>query len=285
MVAFVNNTFIDEEKAVLGIGDLSIQRGYGIFDFFRTSNYIPLFLDDYLDRFYKSAKILRLQPLHNREELRSIISDMIRLNNQPAAGFKMILTGGYSADGFEPATPNFIIGQHPVQLPSPEKFNKGVRILLHDYMRDIPHAKSINYLVGIYLTEKLQQQMADEVLYYHNNYILEFPRSNVFIITKDRTIVTPAKNVLPGITRMKVLELASGNHKVEERDVTVGELKNASEIFITSTTKRILPVVHVDGKTIGDGKPGEITTSLYYSFLEMEARICKRETPVLSSNN
>lgn len=282
MLAFINSGFIEQEKAVLGITDLAIQRGYGIFDFFRTRNYIPLFLDDYLNRFYRSANTLRLQPLHTREELKSIITEMIRLNNQPDAGYKMILTGGYSEDSYQVSTPNFIIVQQPVQLPSQEKFDKGFNILTHEYIREVPEAKSINYLTGIYLSKEVQQQKADEVLYYSGANVLEFPRANVFIVTKNNTIVTPAKCILHGITRMKVLELAGKKHRVEERAVSVEELKSAAEVFLTSTTKRILPVLTVDGITIGNGKPGEITTSIYHSFLEIEEKIAHEKTLLFS---
>lgn len=273
MIAFVNNQFIEEEKASLGITDLSFQRGYGIFDFFRTSNHIPLFIDDYLDRFFKSAGMLRLQPLHSREELKNIISEMIRQNNTPVSGIKMILTGGYSSDGYELSSPNFIITQQPVQLPGIEKFDKGLKIILYEYLRDLPHAKSINYLMGVYLQDKVRQYKADDVLYYKDGCILEFPRSNVFVVTKDQTVVTPGENVLHGITRMKVLELARKKYTVEERAVTVDELRNAAEVFLTSTTKRILPVLTIDDKIVGDGKPGEVTTSLYHAFLKMEKNL------------
>src|SRR5215210_6079001 len=270
MIAFVNNQFIEESKATLGIRDLSIQRGYGIFDFFRTSNYVPLFLDDYLDRFFKSAGALRLQPKYSREELKDIISEMIRKNKVPDSGFKMILTGGYSSDGYELSSPNFIIIQQPVQLPGIEKFDKGLKIILYEYMRDLPYAKSINYLMAVYLQDEIQQHKADDVLYHKDGYILEFPRSNVFIVTQDHTVVTPAENVLHGITRMKVLELASKQYKVEERAITVDELGSAAEVFLTSTTKPILPVLTIDNKSVGGGNPGEVTTSLYHTFIEME---------------
>ncbi|MEJ7685466.1 MAG: aminotransferase class IV [Segetibacter sp.] len=270
MIAFVKNGFIEEEKASLGITDLSIHRGYGVFDFFRTSNYAPLFLDNYLDRFFRSAGMLRLQPPHTKKELKIIIREMIRQNKVPDSGFKMILTGGYSSDGYGLSSPNFFIIQQPVQLPGIEKFDKGLKIILYEYFRDLPNAKSINYLIGVYLQDKVQQQKADDVLYYKDGYILEFPRSNVFIVTKDHTVVTPAENVLHGITRMKVLEIAGEKYRVEERAITVDELRNAAEVFLTSTTKRILPVLTIDDKIIADGKPGEITTSLYQAFLEME---------------
>jgi branched-subunit amino acid aminotransferase/4-amino-4-deoxychorismate lyase len=99
--------------------------------------------------------------------------------------------------------------------------------------------------------------------------VLEFPRANVFAVTKSGTVITPGENVLKGITRMMVLQLAEKKYKVEKRQVTVNELYNAAEVFLTSTTKRILPVLKINGQIIS-GKPGAITVDLYNSFLQLE---------------
>lgn len=270
MIACINNEFIEEEKASLGVTDLSIQRGYGVFDFFRTVNYVPLFLDDYLDRFFNSAKILRLQIPQSRENIKQIITAMIRMNKTADSSFRLVLTGGYSPDYYEVLSPNFLILQQPVHLADKQTFDKGIKIILYEYMRDFPTVKSINYLVGVFLQHEIKNRNADDVLYYKDNKILEFPRSNVFAVTKEGTVVTPAENVLKGITRMKVLELARDKYAVEERAITVDEIKNAAEVFLTSTTKRIIPIIEIDGKKINNSKPGEVTTCLYNSFLKME---------------
>jgi branched-chain amino acid aminotransferase len=270
MFAFINNKFLEEKDAQLQVGDLAIQRGYGVFDYFRTRNYVPLFLADYLERFFNSARGLRLELPYAKDEITKIVDELIKKNNIPEAGFRIILTGGYSPDNFHPSTSNLIVLQQLVTLPTKQKFDKGLKIILHEYMRDLPGIKSINYLMGIYLQHKIQQQNADDVLYYKNGSVLEFPRSNVFIVTQEQTVVTPSENVLHGITRMKVIELAHKHYKVEERPVSVMELKQAAEVFLTSTTKRILPVLQVDDLIIGNGKPGEVTRNLYNKFLEFE---------------
>src|SRR4051812_22459269 len=105
MIAFLNDHFLEEEQASVGVADLSIQRGFGIFDFFRTANYVPLFLDDYIERFFNSARQLRLKMPYNREDLKAIIFQLLDKNRIAASGIKIILTGGYSADGFEPGAP------------------------------------------------------------------------------------------------------------------------------------------------------------------------------------
>lgn len=273
MIAFINGKYIQEEKASLGLSDLSIQRGYGVFDFFRASNNIPLFIDNHLDRFFNSADMLRLQVPYSRDEIKDIITEMAEMNKIADSSFRLVLTGGYSPDYYELLSPNFIILQQPVHLADKEEFDKGIKIMLYEHMREFPQVKSINYLMGVYLQHEVQQRKVDEVLYHKDNCILEFPRSNVFAVTKNGTLITPAQNVLHGITRMKVLELARKKYKVEERAITVEELKNAAEVFLTNTTKRIIPVIEIDNKKVNNGKPGEITTALYKAFLKMESEL------------
>jgi D-alanine transaminase/branched-chain amino acid aminotransferase len=271
MLAYFNHKFIEEEKAVLPISDLSIQRGYGVFDFFRTVNYEPLFIDDYLDRFFNSAAGLHLQPNHSKEEIKKIINKLTNKNMVPESGIKLILTGGCSSDGYTVGTsPNLIITQHQIQPISRAIFNAGVKVITQEHQRELPHIKSINYLMGVWLQQKVKQQRAADVLYYKQGIVSEFPRANVFIVTNDNKIVTPSTNILHGITRKKVLELAAKNYKVVERNVKLMEIKNAAEVFMTSTTKRILPVKQVDDVIIGNGKAGPITTFLYQGFLQME---------------
>jgi branched-chain amino acid aminotransferase len=270
MIAFANDTFIEEEKATLRINDLAIQRGYAVFDFFRVKNNKPLFLNDYLDRFFSSARHLRLTPVLPREELTGIIHELINRNNLSTSGIRMVLTGGYSPDSFEPATPNLVITQQKISLVTPEKFSKGLKVITHEYMRMMPEIKSINYLMGIWLLDQIKEKGAEDVLFHHNGIVSEFPRSNVFIVTHDDVVVTPSDNILQGITRMKLLWVAAKKYRVEERDITLEELKNAAEVFMTSTTKRVLPITQIDDTLIGNGSAGKISFILNEDFRKME---------------
>ena len=267
---FINNDFVEEDKAVLQAGDMAVQRGYGVFDFFRTRNNKPLFLDDYLDRFFNSAKEMFIIIPLSREDLKENIYRLMAMNNMPESGIRITVTGGYSADSYSVAEGNIIIQQQPLIQPSEEKFLNGVKIITYPYLRDLPHIKSINYLMGVWLQKQLKEKQLDDVLYFQNNIITEFPRSNVFIVTQDRELVTPAHNVLAGITRKKILQLAPDIILTSTRDVLTDELKNATEVFMASTTRRILPVTEIDGEKVGDGKPGSITTRLYERLLELE---------------
>lgn len=270
MIAYLNHSFIDEGKAVLQVHDLALQRGYAAFDFLRTKNGVPLFLDDYLNRFFDSAAQMHLRPRQTKKDLKAIIYELIEKNKLSESGIRMILTGGYSPDSYEPVAPNLVLLQQTLQMPTPEKFSAGLKVITHEYQRDLPSVKSINYLMGIWLQVKIRERGAADVLYHANGSISEFPRANVFIVTKEGTIVTPAEGILKGITRMKLLQLMKDGFKVEERALHLDEVIGAAEVFMTSTTKRILPIYQVDNEIIGDGKAGPITTLLNQAFLDME---------------
>ncbi|HMR85829.1 MAG TPA: aminotransferase class IV [Niabella sp.] len=267
---FVNDGLFEEEKAVLKTGDLALQRGYAAFDYFRLRNNKPLFLDDYLDRFFNSAAEMFITMPLNREQVRKAIFDLIEKNNLPDSGFRMIVTGGYSPDSYTPVKGNFIIHQEPLSMPSEEQFQKGVRIATFNYLRDLPQVKSTNYLMGIWQQKRLKEKHLDDVLYHYEGIITEFPRANVFIINQDRELLTPARNVLAGITRKRLIELASGILPVRTTDITLNALTKACEVFMTSTTKRILPVVEIDGTAVGNGCVGPVTAQLNELFIKQE---------------
>lgn len=266
------------DQAFLHISDLAVQRGYGIFDFVKVHGNIPLFLDDYLDRLYESGRLMELEVPLSREELRSIIFRLTEMNALEVSGMKMIMTGGYSEDGFTPAIPNLLITQQPLTLPGQEKVENGIKIITHDYVREFPTAKTINYSMGIRLISKIKANGAEEVLYYRNGVVSEFPRCNFFIVRQDNTVVTPAENVLKGITRKNVMELAGRRYKVEQAAITLEDVAQAKEAFLTSTTKRILPIVQVDDAVIGSGKPGAVTSTLLQDLIALEAQYTSSRT-------
>jgi D-alanine transaminase/branched-chain amino acid aminotransferase len=190
----------------------------------------------------------------------------------PESGIKLILTGGYSSDGYTPSDSNFIMTQHALKLPSVEQVGKGVRIITYPYFKEFPAAKSINYMMGIWLLDLLLEQQAADVLYYHDEIVSEFPRCNVFIVDEAGSLLTPSRNILKGVTRKNVISLASQSMTVLEKDITRDDLYAAREVFLTSTTKRVLPVIQVDHRTIGNGRPGPVALSLLDKLLYLEKR-------------
>lgn len=273
MTAYLNDRFINNSEVTLHVSDLSMQRGYAIFDFLRTIKNVPLFLTDHLDRFYYSARAMHLPVQQNREQLSNIIHQLIEQNTLPEAGIRIMLTGGYSADSYNPAQPNLIITCNPAKTATKEDFEKGYSIITYQHQRELPTIKSISYLTAVWLQPLLKEKNVNDVLYYNQQSITEFPRCNVFIVTKDGKLVTPLNNMLKGITRKNVLALAASHIPVEERDITVDELMNAAEVFLTATTKKIIPVLKINDIIISNGKPGPVTTQLYHQFLALEQSI------------
>ena len=258
--ALVNGDIVLYKDATLAITDLSIQRGYGIFEFFKTVNGHPVFLDDHLDRFYFSAAELFLSPLPNRGTLKKYIAELMEKNNMPDAGMRVTLTGGYSPDGYTVGTPNLIITQTPF-LYNKANFEKGVRLITYEHQRQLPLVKTIDYLQAVRLQHFIRQNNADDVLYHAQSQITECPRSNFFLVTGENEIITPAENILHGITRKKILAFSDFN--IRAGMVTTNQLLNTEEAFITSTTKLVLPVLEINGKIIGNGKPGAVTRRIF----------------------
>jgi D-alanine transaminase/branched-chain amino acid aminotransferase len=235
------------QDAGMPVTDLGIQRGYGIFDFLRVSGNIPLYLDDHLDRFFQSAGFMRLPVKLSRSELSSVIGRLIRENNLPVSGIRMLLTGGESADGYQIHEPNLAVVQQVIPAPGEQWLNKGSQLVSYPFQRQLPHVKTTDYLMAIWLQPWLKENQADDVLYYQEGIVTECPRANIFMVTDDHKLVTPRRNMLKGVTRKQIMGLAGAcDLDVEERDIHLSEMSGAKEVFITSSTKRIIPVSRLD---------------------------------------
>jgi branched-chain amino acid aminotransferase len=242
---FLNNTFIEANKASLSIYDLSINRGYAVFDFFRTHKHQPVFLHDHIDRLFASADAMHLVVPYSKEELINILKLLQEKNNLSSSGIRITITGGESTDGYSLSDPNLFITQQPLELPSKEKFEKGIKLITYKHQRQLPNVKTIDYLMAVWLQPLLKQKNADDILYHQNGIITECPRSNFFLVNKDDSISTPSENILHGITRKHLLKL-NEHFKIKEEKITFDDIKNAKSAFISSTSKIILPVLQVD---------------------------------------
>lgn len=270
-LCFINNRFLPYEEAKLHISDIGLQRGYGIFDYFiEMEGRIP-FLEDYLDRFFRSAKMLNMEVPLDRDMMKEKIGYLLQQNKFGTSGIKLLLTGGFSEDLYSPSTPNFMILNLAV-IHQPGDFGEGVKLILLDYRRHIPEVKTLFYLPSIALFPKLKETGAVEVLYHHGGLISETTRANIFLI-KNNKLITPSSGVLQGITRMHVLQVSHDLMPVEEREVRLEELWESEEIFITGTSKHVAPVVEIEGKMIGNGEPGARTAEIskaYERFFGMQ---------------
>lgn len=270
MWAFINNQFVTADQAVLPVSDLAIQRGYGLFDFFRTVGSVPLFIDHHLDRLRHSASVLRLQLPYNNDELKNIVRELIRKNSLSSSGIRITVTGGNAIDTYTPTTPNLIITQSTLTMDAAFDPSKGLHLITEEYVRELPTVKSINYMMGVYLQQKVKDAGAGDVMYVKNGFISELPRSNVFVVTTDNKLLTANERVLYGITRNHILQIATSVLEVKEQPVSLTDVLNAKEVFVSSTTKRLLPVFSVNGNKVGNGNAGTVTTDLYQRFLALE---------------
>lgn len=255
----INGSIVKAANAMLKVNDLAILRGYGVFDFFLVRSNVPMYVDDYVARFQRSAGLLHLELPISTSQLKEHIQELIQANGLQDAAIRLVLTGGYADDGYTPVEPNLLIMEHPMPAYKEEVMTHGVKVMLHEYMRELPEAKTINYLTGIRLAGNMKQQGAIEILYHDGEFVREGVRSNFFIVNQKGTLVTPKDQVLLGITRKNTVEIAKKHFTIEERDISPAELLNAKEVFLTSTTKGAMPVVQIDDQIIGDGKPGEQT--------------------------
>ena len=270
-VCYARGMYLPMDEASVSVNDLGVQRGYGIFDFLRVSENVPLFIDDHLDRFFHSAQEMRLPVKESKEELKNIVFQLIKENNQHSSGVRLILTGGESPDGYKIIEPGLVIIQQAITPPPDEMNLRGIYLLTYPFQRQLPHIKTTDYLMAIWLQPWLKERGGDDILYHQDGIITECPRSNFFIVTQEGNLATPGCNMLKGITRKKVIQLAKNmDIIVEEKDIHLKEIKEAREAFITSSTKRLIPLRQLDDIHFPLPKKNSITEMLWKSFRSIE---------------
>ena len=256
----INGQFVPKHEAVISLSDLGLHRAYAIFDYFKVTQGKPVFVDDYLERFYDSAAAMSLDMPMNREQLKSHIFEFIAANEVSEAGIKLLLTGGDTEDGYTYQQSKLMIyGMAQINYPA-HLMASGIKLMSYNYEREVPEIKTTNYAVSIMLRHQMEAVGAKDLLYFKYGVITESARSNVFIVKNDGTLVTPARNILYGVTRKRIIAIARAlSLKVELRDITTEETIEAKEIFITSSGKGALAITQIDDFIIGNGKPGEMT--------------------------
>jgi branched-chain amino acid aminotransferase len=267
---FADGKIIPIESATIHPMDVAIIRGYGIFDFLRTVNYKPLFLEHYLDRFIASAEKTFIPLEYSREQLRQIISELIEKNELKEGGLRMVLTGGISENHFSPGKGMLFIFAESLIFPAQEKYENGIKLLSLEFVRPIAEIKTTNYAYPVWHSAQWKAQGAEDVIYHMNGEISESSRSNIFII-KDGIVSTPDNHILRGITRKHVMEIVGD---VSIRPIYFEEMLEADEVFITSTTKILLPVTQVDNHAIGNGKVGKKSWDILEKFKALEKDLC-----------
>jgi branched-chain amino acid aminotransferase len=259
----INGQIVAAQEAMLHVSDLALLRGYGIFDYFLVKNGRPLFIEDYLDRFFNSAALTEMDMPVSREVLHRQIEAVIAANEMQTGAIRLLLTGGYAEDSFTPAAPNWLVLAHDFAPPPEEVLNAGVKLLPQRFQRENPRAKTTNYGNALRMRKQVRDAGAHEALYHDGAHVLESFRSNIFFVFDGPALATPLDGILHGITRKHVIALApSMNIPVEARPVSLGEIRHAREAFLTGSNRAILPVVQIGDQVIGDGKVGEWTKRL-----------------------
>lgn len=267
---YFNGEIYPIDSPLFQTNDLGLLRGYGLFDYFRTYNGIPFRWNDYWQRFENSARLLKLSLPVSQEETSKILADLHALSGEKEVAFRFVLTGGYAPDSVSVIQPNFLIRTEALPQDNPAGRLKGIKVLPYEYVRDLPEIKTTNYMHMVLMADEMKRTQASDLLFHKNGEISELTRSNIFIFSGNK-LITSDRNILNGITRRVVMELAAPYFKVEVRAVSYEEVLSADEVFTTSTTKWVMPVVQIGDLPVGNGLAGKQTLFLQKLFEDLVA--------------
>lgn len=276
-IFYVNGDYVSEEEAVLPVRDLSILRGYGAFDFLRTYGGNPFRLRKNIARLRRSCEILELDLRWSDDELYQIATETVRRNQGDGStefGIRFVVTGGISQNNLIPdGESSLMVLVQPLHPYPKHYYEKGVKIIRSEVQRIFPDAKSTLYTPAVLSQKRAREQGAIEAFYMDGNNVLECTTANIFAFYGNTVITPPTRdNILPGITRMTVLELIEPYFEVKQEDLPYDKFISADEAFITSSNREVVPVVQVDDHMISDGTVGEGTKQVMALFKELTDR-------------
>lgn len=268
LICYFDGAFLPLGEIVLSPYDLGFLRGYAVFDVMPMENGKPFLWERHFDRLVRSAVPLGLSVPVTKEAYGSILDELIARNPGERLSFRTVLSGGPSFDSFvpQPGQETFLVLSEPAHTYPEETFKNGVKAITLEYERPLPQVKLANHAIAISDLPRRREAGAFEAIYVNGGEISEASQSNVFIV-KDGTLATTWENVLHGITQGLVLELAeTAGIVAEKRRISLAELLAADEVFVTGSSKRIVPVVRIDEMVVGAGTPGPVTRQLSQAF-------------------
>jgi branched-chain amino acid aminotransferase len=272
---YIQGKIVPEKEAWVSPFDLGLLRGFGVFDFFKVLDGIPLFMEDHLARFANSCRLMGLDLPENMDTIRGLIIELIRLNQTDNGTIKIVLTGGISTDGFMPAeVASLFILTGRINFLMSETYDqqKAYKLKSLEYKRETPGIKSLNYLIPIQHWKSIIQEGYDDLLYVYQDSVSETSRANIFVITAEGKLITPSEDILPGVTRNHIIQMAEQFMPVEIRKVRFEEVLNGVEVFLTSTTKRLMPVIQIDDHKLQTRTTGSIAGKLYNELRVLEKK-------------
>jgi branched-chain amino acid aminotransferase len=277
---YVNGKYVPQSEAKVSVFDHGLLYGDGIFEGIRAYNGRVFKLERHMDRFFQSAKAIDLKIPHTKEELARIILETCRRNDIREGYIRPIVTRGVGDLGLDPrkckSGPSVVVIAQPTINLYGKVYERGLKVVTSSYRRVPPQSlspsiKSLNYLNNIMAKVEANQYGADEALMLDiHGYVSEATAENVFIV-RNHTIVTPFTSTnLPGVTRETALELAPQlGLETKEQLFTLYDVWAADEAFLTGSAAEIGPIVELDGRVIGDGKPGPTTKKIMKAFRDL----------------
>lgn len=279
-MVYLNGKLVPQEEARVSVFDHGLLYGDGVFEGIRAYDGRVFKMEEHLRRLYESARAIMLTIPMGMEEMGAAIYRTMEANGLRDAYIRLVVTRGVGDLGLDPrkcASPNVIIITDRIALYPPELYERGLRAMTAPTQRVAvnalnPRVKSLNYLNNILAKlDALQAGYPEAILLNPEGYVVEATGENIFILRRGVLITPPAfVGILEGITRNVVMELARGmGIPVEEKLFCRHDLYVADECFLTGTACEIMPVVEVDGRPVGSGRPGPVTARLTAAFREL----------------
>lgn len=278
MKIYLNGKFVEKSEAKISVFDHGFLYGDGVFEGIRSYNCLVFKLKEHVDRLFESAKSIMLNVPMTKKEMIAATIETLKINNLKDAYIRLILSRGEGDLGLDPrkckGKETVVIIADKIALYPEKLYKEGMAIISVPTMRNIcealnPQIKSLNYLNNILAKIEAINAGYDEALMLdHLGYVAECTGENIFVV-KDGALFTPPQcmGTLRGITRDAVLAIAKKiKIPTNEHVLTRHELYISEECFLTGTAAEIVPVIKVDGRVIGEGKPGLITQKLMKEF-------------------
>ena len=277
MKVYLNGKFVEQSKAVVSVFDHGLLYGDGVFEGIRSYDGLIFKLEEHIDRLFESAHTIMLAIPMTKAQLIAVVKQSLRTNKLRDAYIRLVVTRGEGDLGLDPrkcSKPTVFLIADKIQLYPKQLYDRGLELITVATQRNVPEAlnpqiKSLNYLNNILAKiEAITAGYEEAILLSHSGYVTECTGENIFLV-KGRQLLTPPPyiGVLRGITRQTVMELGTKQRlQVREDLLTRHDLFNADEVFLTGTAAEIIPVVKIDGRVIGQGKPGPVTKQLQQAF-------------------
>jgi D-alanine transaminase len=273
-IGYFNGEFIPVEQLVVPIDERGHQFGDGVYEVIRVYDGKFFMLEAHIDRLFMSAEAIRLQVVYSKEEMLKIIRDAFEKSGLTDCDVYIQITRGIATRKhlFPDAPVSISMTVRPMRVIQDSVRQAGMTAIFHEDERwKNCYIKSLNLLPNILAKQKAQDAGCYEAILVEDGFVTEGTSSNVYMV-KDHVIYTTplSKRILAGITRIAVGKLASEQGiPFVEKQFTTAELLQADEVFITSTTNEIMPIVLIDGQEIGEGTGGELTLGLNEKFMEL----------------